>query len=45
MKIIEVKDQQAGGQAGFEIFKQALAEKAQVFGLEPVHHPFQFIKH
>ena len=33
MKIIEVKDQQAGGQAGFDIFKQALAEKAQVFGL------------
>lgn len=33
MKIIEVKDQQAGGQAGFEIFKQALADKAQVFGL------------
>lgn len=33
MKIIEVQDEQAGGKVGFDIFKEALANDAQVFGL------------
>ncbi|CAH0417440.1 glucosamine-6-phosphate deaminase [Periweissella fabaria] len=33
MKIIKVTDQQAGGKAGFEIFKEALANGATTFGL------------
>mgnify|MGYP005985239063 CR=1 FL=1 len=33
MKIIRVKDQNEGGQKAFEIFKEALADNAQVFGL------------
>ncbi|GAK30543.1 glucosamine-6-phosphate deaminase [Weissella oryzae SG25] len=33
MKIIRVKDQVAGGKAGFKVFADALAQGAQVFGL------------
>lgn len=33
MKIIEVQDEQAGGKVGFDIFKEALANDAQAFGL------------
>ena len=33
MQIIKVKDSVVGGKKGFEIFKQALANGAKVFGL------------
>lgn len=33
MQIIKVKDQQAGGKAGYEVFKDALAAGATTFGL------------
>ena len=33
MKIIKVKNQVEGGQKGFEIFKEGLANNAKVFGL------------
>lgn len=33
MKIIKVTDEQAGGKAGFEIFKEALENGAKTFGL------------
>ncbi|MBJ7688606.1 glucosamine-6-phosphate deaminase [Weissella confusa] len=33
MKILQVKDQQAGGRAGYEVFAEAVKNGAQVFGL------------
>ncbi|KRM24426.1 glucosamine-6-phosphate deaminase [Latilactobacillus graminis] len=42
MKIIQVKDQVAGGQEGFEIFKAGLASGAQVFGLATGSSPIKF---
>lgn len=44
MKIIEVKDEQAGGKVGFEIFKEALADNAQVFGLATGSTPITIYK-
>ncbi|CAM4293713.1 glucosamine-6-phosphate deaminase [Weissella hellenica] len=44
MKIIELKDEQAGGKVGFEIFKEALADNAQVFGLATGSTPITIYK-
>ena len=33
MKILQVKDQQAGGRAGYDVFAEAVKNGAQVFGL------------
>ena len=42
MKIIKVKDQVEGGQKGFEIFKEGLANDAKVFGLATGSSPIKF---
>ncbi|SMH67946.1 N-acetylglucosamine-6-phosphate isomerase [Latilactobacillus curvatus] len=42
MKIIKVKDQVEGGQKGFEIFKEGLANNAKVFGLATGSSPIKF---
>ena len=33
MKILQVKDQQAGGRAGYDVFAEAVKNGAHVFGL------------
>ena len=39
MKILQVKDQQAGGRAGYYVFAEAVKNGAQVFGLSTVSTP------
>lgn len=44
MKIIKVTDEQAGGKAGFEIFKEALSNGAKSFGLATGSTPVTIYK-